>query len=128
MSHMCKRILRFELRWSSYWQNINFSRNCPKFHINRNFSSIFATLLDQLLHPYNFHGRDMWGILFFIFASCEPLILNDITKEAKSNLVLSSTQYYLVNSYKLYTLLCSLLFWLIVKILDWQFEALLFTY
>ena len=29
--------------------------------------------LDQLLHPYKFHGRDMSGILFFIFASCEPL-------------------------------------------------------
>ena len=26
------------------------------------------------VHPYKFHGRDMSGILFFIFASCEPLI------------------------------------------------------
>ena len=42
-------------------------------HIIRNFSSIFANFLDQLLHPYKFHGRDMSGILFFIFASCEPL-------------------------------------------------------
>ena len=24
-------------------------------------------------YPYKFHGRDMSGILFFIFASCEPL-------------------------------------------------------
>ena len=30
-------------------------------------------MLDQLIHPYKFHGRDMSGILFFIFASCEPL-------------------------------------------------------
>ena len=45
----------------------------PHNHINRNFLSIFATFLDQLLHPYKFHGRDMSGILFFIFASCEPL-------------------------------------------------------
>ena len=44
------------------------------FHNNRNFSSMFATFLDQLLHPYKFYGRDMSGILFFIFASCEPLI------------------------------------------------------
>ena len=29
---MCKRVFRFELQFSSYWQNIKFSRNCPKFH------------------------------------------------------------------------------------------------
>ena len=44
------------------------------FHKYCNFSSIFATFLDQLLHPYKFYGRDMSGILFFIFASCEPLM------------------------------------------------------
>ena len=33
MSHMCKRIFKFKLQWSSYWQNIKFSRYCPKFHI-----------------------------------------------------------------------------------------------
>ena len=33
VSHMCKRIFRFKLWLSSYWQNIKFSRNCPKFHI-----------------------------------------------------------------------------------------------
>ena len=32
-----------------------------------------CNFLDQLLHPYKFHGRDMSGILFFIFASCESL-------------------------------------------------------
>ena len=30
--------------------------------------------LDQLLHAYKYHGRDMSEILCFIFASCEPLI------------------------------------------------------
>ena len=35
---------------------------------------VYLQLLDRLLHPYKFHGRDMSGILFFIFASCEPLI------------------------------------------------------
>ena len=30
---MCKRIFKFELHWSSYWQNIKFSGYCPKFHI-----------------------------------------------------------------------------------------------
>ena len=28
-----------------------------------------------MLHPYKFYGRDMSGILFFIFASCEPITL-----------------------------------------------------
>ena len=44
----------------------------PHIHINRNFS--IWNFLDQLPHPYKFYGRDMSGILFFIFASCEPLI------------------------------------------------------
>ena len=48
------------------------------FHKYRNFSSIFATFLEQLLHPYKFHGRDMSGILFFIFASCHPLTIHYI--------------------------------------------------
>ena len=50
------------------------------FHKNRNFSSIICTFLDQLLHPYKFYGRDMSGTLFFIFASCEPLICNYIVQ------------------------------------------------
>ena len=33
--------------------------------------------LDQLLLPSTFYGRDMWGMYFFIFASCEPLKVND---------------------------------------------------
>ena len=35
----------------------------------------------QLLHPYKFYGRDMSGILFFIFASCEPLKLNPFIRK-----------------------------------------------
>ena len=44
-----------------------------QFHKNRKFSSTFANFLDQLLHPYKFHGSDISGILLFIYASCEPL-------------------------------------------------------
>ena len=44
------------------------------FHKYRNFSSIFATFLDQLLHLYKFRVRDMSETLFFILASCEPLL------------------------------------------------------
>ena len=36
VSHMCKRIFRFELQLSSYWQNIKFSQYCPKFQIFTN--------------------------------------------------------------------------------------------
>ena len=76
MPHMCKRIFRFKLQPSSYWQNIKLSRNCPKFHI---FTwivifQVYLQLFDQLLYPCKFYGRDMSGIFcFFIFASCEPL-------------------------------------------------------
>ena len=30
--NICKRIFKFEPQLSSYWQNIKFSRYCPKFH------------------------------------------------------------------------------------------------
>ena len=75
MSHMCKRIFKFELQLSSYWQNIKFSRHCPKIHIFPKIVilQVYLQLLDQLLHTYKFYGRDMPGILFFIFANCEPL-------------------------------------------------------
>ena len=45
----------------------------PHIHINYNFSKYIWNFLDQLFLPYKFHGRDMSGITFFIFASCEPL-------------------------------------------------------
>ena len=45
------------------------------FHKYRNFFKYVCNFLDQLLHPYKFYGRDMSGILFFIFASCHPLRL-----------------------------------------------------
>ena len=33
-----------------------------------------CNFLDQLFHPYKFYVCDTSGMLFFIFASCEPLI------------------------------------------------------
>ena len=38
------------------------------------FLKYICNFLDQLLHPFKFHGRGMSGILFFNFASCEPLM------------------------------------------------------
>ena len=82
VSRMCKRIFRFALQLSNYWQNIKFSRYCPKFHI---FIKIIifkyiCNFSGQLLHPYKFHDRDMSEILFFIFASCEPLRYGEIVR------------------------------------------------
>ena len=74
---MCKRIFKFELQLSSDRQNIKFSRYCPKFHIFTNIIifKYICNFLDPLLHPYKFYGRDVSGILFSIFASCQPLTL-----------------------------------------------------
>ena len=43
------------------------------FRKYRKYFKYICNFLGQLLHPYKFYGRDMSGILFFIFASCEPL-------------------------------------------------------
>ena len=42
---------------------------------------------NQLLHLYKSYGRDMSGILFFFFASCEPLS-NFIVSKIKVSLIL----------------------------------------
>ena len=59
MCHTCaKEFFEFELQLKSYWQNIKFSRYCPKFPIFkfRNFSSIglFATFETNCFIPINF--------------------------------------------------------------------------
>ena len=75
---MCKRIVQIRAlikRLLTKYHIFTILPQISHFHKYRNFSSIFATFLDQLLHPYKFYGRDMSGILFFIFASCEPLRL-----------------------------------------------------
>ena len=46
--------------------NFTYSQKSWFFKYNWNF-------LDQLLLPYKFQGSDMWGMYFFISASCEPL-------------------------------------------------------
>ena len=75
---MYKRMFKFELQLSSYWQNIKFLRYCPKFHIFTNIV-IFKVYL-QLFRPtasflLNFYGRDLSRIFFFFFANCERLKL-----------------------------------------------------
>ena len=76
MCHTCAKDFKFELQLSSYWQNIKFSRYCPKFHIFTKIVifQVYLRLLRPTASSYEFYGRNMSGILFFIFASCEPLI------------------------------------------------------
>ena len=78
LSHLGRiTVLCFPLRQLlTKYQIFKILPQISHFHKNHNFSSIFTTLLDQLLHPYKSYGRDMSGILFFIFASCEPLSCN----------------------------------------------------
>ena len=53
----------------------NFHKIAPNFTYLQNtyFLKYIYNFLDQLLHPYKVHGKDMSGSLFFIFARCEPL-------------------------------------------------------
>ena len=53
--------------------NFTYSQKLYFFKYNWNF-------LDQPLLPYKFHGSDMWGMYFFIFANCEPLSDNIVIK------------------------------------------------
>ena len=88
VSHVCKRIFKFKLQLISYWQNVKFSRYCPKFHIFTKIVifQVFLTLFrPNASSLYNFYGRGMSGILFFIFASCEPLKECDCCVESCSH-------------------------------------------
>ena len=53
----------------------NFHEIAPNFTYSQKsyFLKFICNFLDQLLLPYNFYGRDVSGIFFSIFASCEPL-------------------------------------------------------
>ena len=48
----------------------NFYEIAPNFTFSQKsqFFKYICNFLDQLLHPYKFNGRDMSGVLFFIFA------------------------------------------------------------
>ena len=73
---MCKRIFKIQAlikQLLTKYQIFTILPQISHFHKYRKFSSYFCNFLDQLLHPYKFHDRDMSGILFFIFASCHPL-------------------------------------------------------
>ena len=60
--------------------------NCPKFHI---FTKIIIfKVYANCFIPMNFQGRDMSGILFFIFASCELLQVLPNRKEKEKKVTI----------------------------------------
>ena len=76
--HTCaKEFLNSSFNWAVIDKISNFHDIAPNFTFSQKlitwFFKYFCNFWDQLLHPYKFYGRDMSGILFFIFASCEPL-------------------------------------------------------
>ena len=101
---MCKRI--FGIRASikqlfTKYQIFTILPQISHFHKYRNFFKYICNFLEQLLHPYKFHGRDMSGILFFIFASCHPLTYIDphdvsYQYQFKDNSLTNVDCYYLV--------------------------------
>ena len=87
--HMCKRIFKFELQLSSYWQNTKFSRYCPKFHILTKIV-IFQVYL-QLFRP-TASSLYIYQEYFFIFASCEPL--SGPQQNCQFNIMIMKRTYY----------------------------------
>ena len=75
--HTCaKDFLDSNFSWAVIDKISNFHEIAPNFTCSQKlqFFKYSCNFLDQLLHPNKFYGRDMSGILFVIFASCEPLI------------------------------------------------------
>ena len=108
MSHMCKRIFRFELLLSSYWQKSNFHEIAPNFTYSQKSWFFKYNFLEQLLHPYKFYCTDMSGILRPIFASCEPFkryfsVLKDIFLSMKQYWIHQVKLTYNFNVCMLYT-------------------------
>ena len=80
MSHVCKRIFKFELQLSSYSQNIKFSRYCPKFHIFTNivifqvYLQLFRTTASSLQISWQGHVRNT----LFHFCQLPPVKMHNI--------------------------------------------------
>ena len=80
MCHKCaKEFLDSNFNWAVIDKILNFHEIAPNFTYSQKsyFLKYNLNFLYQLLHPYKFHGREMSGILLFIFASCDPLIADE---------------------------------------------------
>ena len=76
MCHTCaKEYLDSNFDYSVIDKISNFHEIAPNstYSLKSYFFKYICNFIDQLLHPYKFHGRYMSGMLIFIFASCEPL-------------------------------------------------------
>ena len=114
MSHVCKRIFWIQAlikQLLTKYQIFTILPQISHFHKYRNFSSNICNLSDQLLHPYKFHGRDMSGILFFIFASWNPLNWkepkttnrNQLSRYLHPCLHYTTQEWHCISSAKLHT-------------------------
>ena len=77
MCHMCaKGLLDLNFHKATVDKISIFHEIAPNFTYSQKSSSLKHNwnFLDQLFLPYKFHGKDMWGMYFFIFARCEPLM------------------------------------------------------
>ena len=75
VSHMCKIFLDSNFNEAVIDKISNFHEIAPNstYSHESEFLKYICNFLDQLLLPNKFHGRDLSEILFFIFATCEPL-------------------------------------------------------
>ena len=75
MCHTCEKNFKIRASIKHLLPNITFSRYCPKFHTFTNilFFQVYLQLSRPTASSLSILCRDMSGILFFIFASCEPL-------------------------------------------------------
>ena len=77
MCHTRAFFLKFELQLSSYWQNINFSRYCPKCHI---FTKIIFQVYLQLFRPTASSLSILWQghVRNTLFHFCQLWAVNQI--------------------------------------------------
>ena len=103
--HMCKRIFKFELQLSNYWQNIKFSRYCPKFHIFIKII-IFQVYL-QLFRPTASSLQVLWQghVRNTLFHFCQLWAVNNSTVntlDSRSQIENSWSNHHLDNDQSLF--------------------------
>ena len=76
MNYICgKELLDSDFNWGVIYKISFFNEIAPNFtYLQKSYFSKYNwNISNQPLLPYKFHGIDMWGMYFFIFAGCEPL-------------------------------------------------------
>ena len=93
MCHICAReLLDLNFNLLVIYKISSFNEITPNFtFLQKAFFFYYWNLLNQPPLPYKFHGSNMWGIHFFIFASCEPL--SDIYMFELTRMILNLEKY-----------------------------------